>query len=103
MTNPLLHAIVFIAAVVIPGGLLVYFAWAACERRRTKLASLKANPNQNSEYGAYRDIPAKPPTPHEARDAFTRMYPPESLRVRARRERLDRVRMARTRSRKKSQ
>jgi hypothetical protein len=32
MTNPIIHALVFIAAVLIPGGLLVYFTWRATRR-----------------------------------------------------------------------
>ncbi len=27
MNNPIVHALVFVTAVVVPGGLLVYFAW----------------------------------------------------------------------------
>tara|TARA_A100001391_G_scaffold73873_1_gene47771 strand:- start:438 stop:623 length:186 start_codon:yes stop_codon:yes gene_type:complete len=32
MANPIIHTLVFIAAVLIPGGLLVYFAWRATRR-----------------------------------------------------------------------
>ena len=39
MTNPLVHALVFGAAVIIPGGLLVYFAWRAYNRRMVRKAA----------------------------------------------------------------
>ena len=76
MTNPLVHAIVFMAAVIIPGGLLAYFAWRAYVRK-------------------------KRPTPDEARAAFLAMYPPDSLRARSRRNHLDRVKAFRRRRRRK--
>ena len=82
MTNPLLHAIVVLAAITIPGGLLVYMAWRA-NKARHKRISQQAN--------------VKLPTPTEARDAFMAMYPPLSLRARSRRARLDRI-QARKRS-----
>ena len=51
MGNPIVHALVFAAAVLIPGGLLVYFAWRAI--------SLKARPNQNSDSEQLEHIPEK--------------------------------------------
>ena len=85
MTNPIVHAIVFVAAVVIPGGLLVYFAWRACSKRSR----------------ATLDPPR--PSPLSAREAFLSMYPKESLRARERRRRIDTVRLAKTRPKNKSQ
>jgi len=85
MTNPIVHAMVFIAAVVIPGGLLVYFAWRACSKRS----------RANVEHPA--------PTPEEARNAFLSMYPKDSLRARHRWERVDLIRIAKTRPKKNSQ
>ena len=82
MTNPLVHALVIAAAVVIPGGLIVYFAWLAYKARAKK--------NQH---------PAGP-SPDQARAAFMAMYPRDSLRARSRREQLDR--MQRVRRRKSS-
>ena len=77
MTNPVVHALVLIAAIIIPGGLLVYLAWAANKARIAK---------------------SQQPTPEEARDAFMAMYPPESLRARSRRTHLDRVKAFRRRN-----
>ena len=34
--NPILHAILFILAVIVPGGLLVYFAWSALSKKKKK-------------------------------------------------------------------
>jgi hypothetical protein len=79
MTNPLIHALVFLAAVIIPGGLLVYFAW----RLRKKSVT--------------------PPTPDEALEAFRHMFPEGSLRAKTRLERLKLIRRRKTRPRKKSQ
>ena len=65
MSNPIIHAIVLALAVIIPGGLIVYFTWWACKRQKPK----------NSQ--------------NEAREAFLKMYPPLSLRAQSRRQRLD--------------
>jgi len=65
VANPLVHALVLIAAIIAPGGLLVYFAWRAAKN--------KAN---------------RKPTPEEAKKAFLSMYPKESLRAKARLNRL---------------
>ncbi len=90
MTNPLVHAIAFIAAVLIPGGLLVYFAWRAI--------SLKGEPNHTAQNPALEDIPAKSMTPpDEAREAFRHMFPKDSLRARSKMERLRRARAIRHR------
>ena len=85
MTNPVIHAIVFGAAVLIPGGLLIYFAWRAykCHVRKIKYDSVKL------------------PTPDEARSAFFRKYPKESLRARSRKNHLDRVKAYRHRNSQK--
>ena len=85
MTNPIIHTLVFMAAVVIPGGLLVYFAWRACSNRR----------RSNSEPPA--------PSPEEAKNAFLSMYPADSLRAQERWRRLDLVRLAKTRPKNNSQ
>jgi len=99
MTNPLVHALVFIAAVLIPGGLLVYFAWRATR----KSISLKDNPNQTSEKEGFQEISDESPDPQVALDAFLEAfpkYPKDSLRARSRSSRLRRLK---TRPRKKSQ
>ena len=85
MTNPIIHGLVFVAAVVIPGGLLAYFAWRTYTNRR----EAKEKP------------PA--PSPEEARNAFLSMYPADSLSARERRRRLDLVRLAKTRPKNNSQ
>ena len=36
MNNPIVHGLVFAAAVVIPGGLLVYWTWRVKKRRDLK-------------------------------------------------------------------
>jgi hypothetical protein len=99
MTNPLVHALVFIAAVVIPGGLLVYFAWRATR----KSSSSKAEPNQTAEKEGFEHIPDDLPSPEEALHAYLEAFPrysQDSLRARSRAKRL---RMAKTRPKKKSQ
>jgi hypothetical protein len=70
MGNPVIHTIVFIVAVVIPGGLIAYFGWRAYRTRRDRLA-------------------AKTKV-REAQEAFRKQFPlqSESLRVRSRRNRL---------------
>ena len=87
MANPIVHALVLIAAIIIPGGLLVYFAWRAA---RTSI-SPKANLNQNDDSEPFEYIPENLPDPDEAREAFRRMYPhssPDSLRAKSRVRRL---------------
>ncbi|MAF43123.1 MAG: hypothetical protein CMI54_02990 [Parcubacteria group bacterium] len=87
--NPIVHTAVFIAAVVVPGGLLVYFAWRACRRRfKTK----------ESRPGASADL-----MPDQVKKAFLSMYPKESLRAQRRWERIDLMRVAKTRPKNKSQ
>ena len=81
MTNPLVHALIFTLAVIIPGGLLAYFAWRAYKAKQAD----------------------KELAPKEVKQAFLRAYPEESLRARSRRERLDAFKLAKTRPRKKSQ
>jgi hypothetical protein len=77
MTNPVVHALVLIAAIIIPGGLLVYLAWAARKARAKK---------------------SQRPTPEEARNAFLAMYPRDSLRAQDRCSRLDRAKTFRHRN-----
>lgn len=98
MTNPLVHAIVLAAAILIPGGLLVYFAWRATR----KSISPKADTNQNVDYDEFEYIPENLPNPNEAREEFRRMYPaypPDSLRAR---NRIRRLQAYKTGRRKKS-
>jgi hypothetical protein len=95
MENPVVHALVFLAAVIIPGGLLVYFAW-----RATRSISLKGEPNHTAQN---QHISREDPTPEEALDAFLGLYPKysqESLRARSRAKQLH---VYKTRPRKKSQ
>ena len=92
MANPFIHALVFIAAVLIPGGLLVYFAWRAI--------SLKGEPNHTAQNPGSENIPDRPPTPAEAQSAFRDMFPTESLRARNRRLKLSRARALRRRNSK---
>jgi len=94
MTNPLVHAMVLAAAVLIPGGLLVYFAWRAI--------SLKGEPNHTAQNPGKKDIPdTLKPTPDEAQSAFREMFPKDSLRAQSRRKQLDRVKAFRHRNSKK--
>ena len=95
MANPVVHALVFIAAVLIPGGLLIYFAW-----RATRSISFKGEPNHTAQNQGF-DV--KRPSPDEALDAFLEIYPrysPDSLRARSRASRLEAYK---SRPRKKSQ
>jgi hypothetical protein len=96
MTNPLVHALVFLAAVLIPGGLLVYFAWRATR----KSISPKGEPNRTAQKQGSEDIPV---TPEEAQEAFRYMFPKDSLRAKSRRERLEALKAYKSRPRKKSQ
>ena len=97
MTNPFVHALVLITAVVIPGGLLIYFAWMAARRS----ISFKAKPNQNANSGEIGHTPAKMPIPHEARAAFENMFPKDSLRAQSRQKQLQRARTSRRKNPKK--
>ena len=74
MTNPVIHALAIVAAIIIPGGLLVYFAWRFRNRR---IAADKAEH-------------ARDPI-EEIREAFLSRYPKESLHAKNRRERLARA------------
>mgnify|MGYP003134768525 FL=1 len=99
MTNPLVHVLVFIAAVLIPGGLLVYFAWRAAR----KSISLKGEPNQTAQKEGFGDISDELPSPEEALAAYLEAFPKcpqDSLRARSRAKRLH---IAKTRPKKKSQ
>ena len=95
MGNPVVHAIAFIAAVLIPGGLLVYFAW-----RATRSISSKGEPNHTAQNQGF---DTERPTPEEALDAFLQVYPKysqDSLRARSRAKQLVAYK---SRPRKKSQ
>ena len=73
MTNPLIHALVLIAAIIIPGGMLAYFAWHAARKR-------KHNTDNSQTSSAA-----------EAQAAYKAAFPPvDSLRERSRRQRLHR-------------
>jgi len=96
MANPVVHALAFIAAVLIPGGLLVYFAWRATR----KVTSTKSEPNHTAQKEGF---PDNLPTPDEALEAYLEAFPKyskDSLRARSRANRLH---IAKTRPRKKSQ
>ena len=98
MGNPVVHAIAFIAAVLIPGGLLVYFAW-----RTARSISPKGEPNQTSQKEGLQDIPDELPGPDEVLEAYLAAFPKyskESLRARSR---ANRIHVAKTAPRKKSQ
>jgi|1_EtaG_2_1085319.scaffolds.fasta_scaffold28782_2 hypothetical protein len=73
MTNPVIHALVLIAAVIIPGGLIVYLAWWGCKAKKQHAQRL--------------------PTPTEAREAFFSKYPPLSLRAQNKRQKLDKLKL----------
>tara|TARA_R110000824_G_scaffold317472_1_gene504655 strand:+ start:594 stop:884 length:291 start_codon:yes stop_codon:yes gene_type:complete len=87
MANPLIHTLVLIAAVLIPGGLLVYLAWRAAR----KASSLKDASNHTIQKEGSEDVSGARPSPQEARSAFEAMFPKDSLRARSRRMKLDRV------------
>jgi hypothetical protein len=91
MGNPLVHAIAFAAAVIIPGGLLVYFAWRSI--------SLKRIPNHTAQKQGSEDIPSAEEALQAYLEAFPK-YSKESLRAKSR---ADRLRISKTRPRKKSQ
>jgi len=94
MTNPLVHTLVFIAAVLIPGGLLAYFAWRAI--------SLKGEPNHTAQNPGKEVISdGGRPTPAEARAAFRAAFPEDSLRARNRERKLSRARTLRHKKSKK--
>lgn len=98
MTNPVVHAIAFITALLVPGGLLIYFAW-----RAARSISVKAEPNQTGQKHRSDEEAANKPTPDEALEAFLDMYPKysqDSLRARSR---ADRLQLHKTRPKKKSQ
>jgi len=87
MANPFVHAIVVLIAILIPGGLVAYFAWHARRRRLTRTRTTKSQKAK--------------PTPEEARQAFLTMYPRDSLRRNARENRLARARAFRRRKSEK--
>tara|TARA_R110000824_G_scaffold156136_2_gene329035 strand:- start:9065 stop:9322 length:258 start_codon:yes stop_codon:yes gene_type:complete len=74
MPSSPIHALLLLAAVIIPGGLLAYMAWRAYARRARKKALEERNIDPIEEL----------------REAFFAMYPPESLRAKEKRQRLDR-------------
>lgn len=81
MNHPVLHALAIIAAILIPGAEVLYFAWAV--RRRHKAAAEEAARNEDPI--------------EEILEAFRKLYPIESLRARSRRERLEELRRRRLR------
>jgi hypothetical protein len=81
MTNPAIHLAVFIAAVIIPGGLLAYFCWRALKK----------------------DSGVNYPTPEKALSDFLSKYPVESLRAKTRLDRIRKAKALKTQPRKKSQ
>jgi hypothetical protein len=83
VANPVIHALVVIAAIIIPGGLIVYLGW----RIRNRCKDVKAAKIEIQELDPIEEI----------RNAFKGMYPKESLRVRNRRERLEEARRRRRR------
>ncbi len=83
MTNPIIHTLVVIAAIIIPGGLIVYLTW----RIRNKCKDVK-----KAKAEAFKQDPME-----EIRNAFLEMYPKESLRAKARREQLEEARRRRRR------
>ena len=93
MANPLVHAVVFLAAVLVPGGLLVYFAWRAIAYR--------GGGGRDSDNPGPIDIPGEPPSPAAVRAAFELKFPKESLRARNRRRKLYRAQVIRHRNFKK--
>ena len=76
MGHPLIHAIVVICAIIIPGGLVLYFIWAANKRK-------KKNSQEPSQLAI------------DARNEFLEMFPPESLRAKSRRRQLEKARRMR--------
>ena len=93
MANPFVHALAFIAAVLLPGGLLVYFAWRA--------VSLKGEPNHTAQNPGSEDISDESSTPSEALAAFRNNFPKDSLRARNRRQKLERAKAIRLRKYRK--
>jgi len=88
MANPYIHALIFLAAVIIPGGLLIYFAWRANKAILKKKHSVLDNIADNIYI----------PEADEAAMAFRRMFPrhsPDSLRAKERYMRLKRARNVR--------
>jgi hypothetical protein len=80
MANPVIHALVIIAAIIIPGGLLVYVGWRASKAKLSRSKKCK-----KSSLGA-------------ARNAFFRMYPKDSLRAKSRKNHLERAKTFRHRN-----
>lgn len=72
MANPMIHALIIIAAIIIPGGMLAYIAWRLHKAKRAKAAK------------ARKEDPVQ-----EIRDAFLNMYPLSSLRAKEKRRRLN--------------
>lgn len=81
MTNPVVHTVIFILAVIIPGGLGVYFAWRFMRKRNA----------------------AKDLAPEQVKQAFLRRFPKESPRAQGRAPLLNKLKLYKTRPRKKSQ
>ena len=73
MGNPIIHAIVFVMAAIIPGGLIAYFGWRAYKKQQARKAAKAAADKV-----------------HKATLAFKRHFPvqSDSLRASSRRRRL---------------
>ena len=79
MGNPFVHALILVAAILIPGGLIFYFAWRATRKLKSKAVAQQKEAPKTS--------PLK-----EAREALFRMYPKDSLRKHSKKTRLERAR-----------
>ncbi len=80
--NTMLHAVVLAAAIVIPGGLLVYLAWRAYKSRRRV-----PPPHAPQKKGK--------PSYFPAQTAFKKMFPKDSLRAESRLKRVEQLRKMR--------
>ena len=92
MTNPLVHALALIAAILIPGGLLIYFGW---KLRRGPISS-KEEPNHTSQNKGFDE---EPDAVLQAYLQAFPTYPKDSLRAK---NRANLLKAAKTRPRKKS-
>jgi hypothetical protein len=72
MSHPVVHALAILAAILIPGAEVLYFAWA-----------IRAKHKEKQEEAAKGDDPIE-----EIREAFRDMFPKDSLRAKERRKRL---------------
>ena len=80
--NTALHATIIAAAIIIPGGLLVYLGWRAYKSRQRV-----PFPTDTQKKGK--------PTYFQAQTAFKNMFPKDSLRAESRLKRIERLRKMR--------